>query len=442
MRTTDLRDQLTDMLLEQIAQTKRVIRKKELIEMFRELHPKNYNDFVQQLQIPAKQEFLDEIIGETTLLLQLINWIDDSNLKALIRSASDSAILCQSIPTNRFPIILNELEENNILKIFNTSDYDQKMDIIHEIDGEKLTAVFSSLQEENDLVSFLQNLDETLYSLETSLEEEEELNFEKLPKEKQKVLQAIFRLDPEAIINIMQHQVHDRWLDYILENLLESTSAERIAERLTPSEIVNIMIDTEESEYFSAFVKVLLQESFNWSDVPYESQFKLLKKLLKEESDQIITSLFTPEQLAKLYTHADKDSKAFILNKVFPALIAENEQIYSSFYASLPDEQESGEFLKVMYEKARDDFQTAKELRKMLEGLSEKTILEQVFLTSLISEMSENGIVVAEGSTTDQMAKESIETEEAIAEELTADETAYDEEIPDSSVSEGVESTQ
>ena len=158
MQTTDLRYKLTDMLSEQITQTKRVIRKKEVTEMFRELHPKNYNIFVQQLEVAEKQEFVDAISSDRELLLQMINWIDDTNLKELIRSASDSATLCQSIPVNRFPTILNELEEKNILNIFNTSDDVQRLDIIHEIHDEKLTALFTYPQEESDLGIFLKNL--------------------------------------------------------------------------------------------------------------------------------------------------------------------------------------------------------------------------------------------------------------------------------------------
>ena len=167
---TDLRNILTEVLSEQIAQTKRVTRKKELIEMFQELHPKNYNDFVQQLRVEAKQEFVEVISGDGELLLQMINWIDDTNLKALIRSASDSATLCQSIPANRFPTILNELGEESILKIFNTSDNGQRLDIIHEIHDEKLTALFISLQTENDLAKFLGNLEQVLYPLEKPIE--------------------------------------------------------------------------------------------------------------------------------------------------------------------------------------------------------------------------------------------------------------------------------
>lgn len=413
MQTTDLRYKLTDMLSEQITQTKRVIRKKEVTEMFRELHPKNYNIFVQQLEVAEKQEFVDAISSDRELLLQMINWIDDTNLKELIRSASDSATLCQSIPVNRFPTILNELEEKNILNIFNTSDDVQRLDIIHEIHDEKLTALFTYPQEESDLGIFLKNLDQTLCSLEIPVEEEEALKFERLPNEKQKVLQAVFQLNSEAIINIMQHQTHDRWMDYILENLLKSTTAERIMEQLTPTEVVNIMIDTEEWDHFNAFGKVLTQGNFNWSDVSYESQFELLEDLLDEKSELQITSLFTPEELAKLYTHVDRESKEFILNKVFPVLIAENEHIYSAFYTSLPNEQESAEFLKVMYQKARSDSRTANELKQMLEGLVKKTILEEVFLNSLIGEMPKNDTVDTE---------QSVETEGA----MTDAENAYD----------------
>ena len=441
MQTTDLRNILTEVLSEQIAQTKRVTRKKELIEMFQELHPKNYNDFVQQLRVEAKQELVEVISGDGELLLQMINWIDDTNLKALIRSASDSATLCQSIPANRFPTILNELGEESILKIFNTSDNVQRLDIIHEIHDEKLTALFISLQAENDLANFLGNLEQVLYPLEKPIEEEEPLEFERLSEEKQKVLRAIFQLASENVIKIMQVQTHDGWLDYILENLLESLLAERIMERLTSSEIVDIMSDTNEWKHFDAFYDILGKEKYiEWRDVSYDKQITFLEDLL--ESERNVNPIYTPEDLARLYIHVDKANKEFILNKVFPVLIAENEQIYSDFYANLPDEQESGEFLKLVYENARCNSQTAKELRKMLEGLEEKTILEQVFLNSLISEMPENDIVAAETSTTNQMVKESTETEEVIAEALPVDETAYDEEIPDSSVSEGIESTQ
>lgn len=421
MQQDELRKKIGNALIEQAVKAKKLAKGKDTIsDMFWELHPKTYNDFLLLLEPLEKQELIDAIFSEDSeLLQQLIAWINDVTLKSLVRVASNSAAICQQLTYDRFKLVLRDLDAENIFKIFNTSTDEQRIDIIQEIVDSQLTGVltFACQQPEDELTDFLYRIASALQTLETtesfSLEDEtenqaEDISLEGETKngdenislddktenvsaedddggadiyispEKKKVLQAISTLRLYEQIFILKHKP-EGWLDLILGEILKNAKVEEIRNYLTQEETVWVMAKTYSLDYLDEFLKIISGEEIVWTCVSKELQIELLEDMQKDNRE--IDSIFKIEDLCRLYLEVDRQEREFLLKDVLPVLKVE-VNVYREFYAGLQNKNDKLEFLEIMYEEAVITPSIAGKIYQLLMALEPITTHERVYMNS------------------------------------------------------------
>lgn len=398
MQQDELRKKIGNALTEQAVKAKKLAKGKDTIsDMFWELHPKTYNDFLLLLEPLEKQELIDAIFSEDSeLLQQLIAWINDVTLKSLVRVASNSAAICQQLTYDRFKLVLRDLDAENIFKIFNTSTDEQRIDIIHETMDSQLTGLltFVCQQPFYELMRFMFTLAEALQTVdppmaETEADDEEGENLADeteaddakvyISPEKQKVLQAISTLEFHNQILILKNQP-EGWMDLLLEQILKTAQEGEIMNYLSSEETVWVMTKTGSIECFDKFLAAIAEEnSIDWTSVSKDAQIELLEDM--QENERNIGAIFAVKDLCRLYLEVDRQEREFLLKDVLPVLKVE-VNVYREFYAGLQNKNDKLEFLEIMYEEAVITPSIAGKIYQLLMALEPMTTHEIVYMNS------------------------------------------------------------
>ncbi len=288
----------------------------------------DYNDYVQSLRVPEKEEFFEET-SETISMesddfwQRFIGELTDATLTSLVISTPKIAEICQTLPEMRFAAVLNLMPPEKAFRLFCNSDDEQKKEVVKYIEIKALKDLFSCVCtfEYDEQTDFLAELDR-LVELKTRSDGEEVSENEEIVDDTystkisfatdEKVLAAI---DALAVTEqaVLIRKMPQKWIDPILDQVNNSDIRELL--RCLSDETIKLMLQCNQEHFEELFRGMAAMKGFfTWRDFPITDRFEFLK-LVKARKLQV-KDVFEISDLVDVYCKCNEEGQEFVLYEV------------------------------------------------------------------------------------------------------------------------------